>query len=553
MQANKKSIEIISTNASKLKSNIVLPTIHSIDNYCLLIIILSTVLLFWGVFDDGTQNLVAHDEAIYAGRAKLIIDSNDWFTPFNSPHHKTIGSYWPIALSYRLFGINEASARLPSLIFSILNVVLIYQICCKFCSKKSSFIGACSLLSMPLWIQYSRYSSPDMIFVFSMLLSLFCFINSIGQNLENNSHEKLNLFFSGLFISTAFFLRSFMVFLPTLSLLPFFCIKGNLLNSKRIQFIIFGILIGLIPTIISIYLAINLYGSEALINLYTHASEKASGDIPFNGFFFYPVSILLFSYPGSILSFLGFKNILARKNHKYFLLIAITPLIILSLLLPISAKHSHYSLIIYPYLAFLISYTYDLIFKDDFSISIRCKVILQLLLIFVGSILIILSSAFISNPNLFNLDISKSVFYVALILGILNTSMGLLSLLNNYRTRSFLLAIFAICFVQSIAINLLYAQGAMGNPNPDFKAFITQKNVYENVYNKNVYLVNIHKKTRSLSQFYFPQFTHIGLEPSKIEANSIYFISSDQIKEVFRSFDFKIISSYKDYLLVNTL
>ena len=63
-----------------------------------LISILILVSFFSLLFIDN-HSLVAHDESLYATRAKLIIDTNNWFTPFEKAHHKTIGSYWLIALS----------------------------------------------------------------------------------------------------------------------------------------------------------------------------------------------------------------------------------------------------------------------------------------------------------------------------------------------------------------------------------------------------------------------------------------------------------------------
>ena len=99
-------------------------------NKKLLIFLIAILLLvsLSSLFFIENHSLVAHDESLYANRAKLIIDTNNWFTPFEKAHHKTIGSYWLIALSFKIFGINEFSARLPSYIFSILSSFLIFKI-----------------------------------------------------------------------------------------------------------------------------------------------------------------------------------------------------------------------------------------------------------------------------------------------------------------------------------------------------------------------------------------------------------------------------------------
>ena len=79
-----------------------------INKRLILFLVLFLLLVsFYSIFFIENHSLVAHDESLYANRAKLIIDSNNWFTPFEKAHHKTIGSYWLIALSFKIFGISE--------------------------------------------------------------------------------------------------------------------------------------------------------------------------------------------------------------------------------------------------------------------------------------------------------------------------------------------------------------------------------------------------------------------------------------------------------------
>ena len=125
------------------------------------------------LIDFSSQSLVAHDEGLYARRARLIESSANWFSPpFISPHHKTVGSYWFIALSIRLFGNSELAVRLPSILSSFLCLITSYLIALKTTNSKSALISLFSLSSMPLWIQYSRYASPDLPFVLCILLVL---------------------------------------------------------------------------------------------------------------------------------------------------------------------------------------------------------------------------------------------------------------------------------------------------------------------------------------------------------------------------------------------
>ena len=138
--------------------------------YFLVLIIL--LVSFCSIFFIENHSLVAHDESLYANRAKLIIDSNNWFTPFEKAHHKTIGSYWLIALSFKIFGINEFSARLPSYIFSILSSFVLFKIIKNIGSLEIGLISIFTLSSSFIWFSYGKYCSPDTLYIFFNLSSV---------------------------------------------------------------------------------------------------------------------------------------------------------------------------------------------------------------------------------------------------------------------------------------------------------------------------------------------------------------------------------------------
>ena len=181
-------------------------------------------ILFYVLVDFSSQSLVAHDEGLYARRARLIEYSDNWFSPpFPSPHHKTLGSYWFIALAIRLFGNSELALRLPSIIASFFCLISSYLIALKITNKKSALISVFSLSSMPLWIQYSRYASPDILFVLCILLVILFFLKSLDS--PQFYKQYFYILVSGFFISTSFFIRSYMAFVPLIGLsLLFFII-----------------------------------------------------------------------------------------------------------------------------------------------------------------------------------------------------------------------------------------------------------------------------------------------------------------------------------------
>ena len=190
------------------------------------------------------HSLIAHDESLYANRAKLILDTNNWFTPFENAHHKTIGSYWLITLSFKIFGISEFSARLPSYIFSIFSSFVLFKIIKDISSLEIGLISIFTLSSSFLWFTYSKYCSPDTLYIFLNLLSILFLLKT-----NNFLKERLNnkyLFISGLFLSLPFFVRSYLQLLPLISLFPLFLFKIKKLIYKNTRYFIIGFFVGLI-------------------------------------------------------------------------------------------------------------------------------------------------------------------------------------------------------------------------------------------------------------------------------------------------------------------
>ena len=91
-----------------------------------------------------TQSLIAHDEGLYARRAKLISDSGDWLSPFASPHHKTVGSYWAIAISLKILGISDWASRLPSVVAGYIAILFFYLTALRYFTPLNSLVATLS-------------------------------------------------------------------------------------------------------------------------------------------------------------------------------------------------------------------------------------------------------------------------------------------------------------------------------------------------------------------------------------------------------------------------
>ena len=84
---------------------------HAINSHIFLISILIFIVFISLLWSDS-QSLIAHDEGLYARRAKLIYESGDWMSPFASPHHKTLAV---LGNSYKFKFLESVISWVPEL------------------------------------------------------------------------------------------------------------------------------------------------------------------------------------------------------------------------------------------------------------------------------------------------------------------------------------------------------------------------------------------------------------------------------------------------------
>ncbi len=75
--------------------------------------------------------LVVGDELLYATAAREMLERGDWIVPsfnYEPRYQKPILIYWLIGAAYQLFGVNEAAARLPSIVFGVALCALVYAL-----------------------------------------------------------------------------------------------------------------------------------------------------------------------------------------------------------------------------------------------------------------------------------------------------------------------------------------------------------------------------------------------------------------------------------------
>lgn len=132
-----------------------------------------SALVFYAAF-NAKLPITDPVEANYALTVKEMILSNDLLSPRIYGRYwfdKPIMIYWLIALSYKVFGINEFAARFPSVLFSAGSVSLIFWFAQKLYSNQKIAVFSVLVLSTSLeyWILSKMIITDAVLFFFNSL------------------------------------------------------------------------------------------------------------------------------------------------------------------------------------------------------------------------------------------------------------------------------------------------------------------------------------------------------------------------------------------------
>lgn len=217
------------------------------DNYKLLLILL--VSLFLSLLNNGSIIITDPVESNYALTAKEMLASHDYLSPKiygNFWYDKPIFYYWELIASFKVLGISNFAARLPSTIFSLANLILIYAFTKKVLNKKLALLTTAAIaMSFEFWF-LSKTIITDMTLFLFFNATLMCFY--LGYH---SSTDKKKYFYWGTYIFSALAVLTkgpIGLLLPGLIILLYLLIQKNikeLLHIKLITgFILFFIIAG---------------------------------------------------------------------------------------------------------------------------------------------------------------------------------------------------------------------------------------------------------------------------------------------------------------------
>jgi 4-amino-4-deoxy-L-arabinose transferase-like glycosyltransferase len=160
----------------------------------------------------GIIGFVGPDEPRYAWIARDMAETGDWVTPrlYGRPwFEKPPLYYWGAATSFKLFGVSEASARLPSALSALLATLALAWLALRVYGSETARWLLLLLPTTVAMIAFSHAASTDMPFSAMLTIAMVCAAVPLGLTRDANHSPVISktpwlaLVLSGAFLGAA--------------------------------------------------------------------------------------------------------------------------------------------------------------------------------------------------------------------------------------------------------------------------------------------------------------------------------------------------------------
>ena len=126
-------------------------------------------------------------ESYFALGARLMVESHGWLAP-HAPDEVLLNkpplTYWLIGISYKLFGVNYGTSRLPSVLAAIAVLAIVYALGAWLAGIRTGLISAAMLASSYIFFSFARMAMSDMLLTLWVTAALACFIVAVTARTE---------------------------------------------------------------------------------------------------------------------------------------------------------------------------------------------------------------------------------------------------------------------------------------------------------------------------------------------------------------------------------
>ncbi|MDH4231883.1 MAG: glycosyltransferase family 39 protein [Nitrospirota bacterium] len=182
------------------------------------------------------------DPLTYACVSKDMVENNHWLSPElnGEPYiNKPPFYFWLVAVSFKLFGVQFYAAKIPSLVFATLDVLLVYWVVFRWTRNyDTAFFSSFSFLATRWIVRNFAANRPESLLVLSLLLGCYAVVLI-------NERKTAGPYLFGLSCALAFMTKLFFAAFLPIALLLFGLLNKRLLQWLRWKHFYMGILAGI--------------------------------------------------------------------------------------------------------------------------------------------------------------------------------------------------------------------------------------------------------------------------------------------------------------------
>ena len=256
------------------------------------------------------------NESFYAEAVREMFESKnflDIYYNYEPRFNKPPLTYWVVALSSFLFGLNEFAIRLPIVLMAVGSLFLTYKIGELLYGR---YVGIFSFFVMAFSFQFvinSRYASPEVPLLFFFTLTLYLFLKGYKEK------KFLYIFFSYISLGLTILTKGYPYFFVLGGIVGFYLLIESRFNIKEFFKKLVGIKIYIgIPVSLIIGLSWIVYMSlkfgDTFWNVYNEETVKRAfgEESRFSDLFFYLIVILWGFLPYSLSFYYSFIDSFKR-------------------------------------------------------------------------------------------------------------------------------------------------------------------------------------------------------------------------------------------------
>lgn len=316
---------------------------------------LFVISFFLFIFNSWGISIFSLDEAKNASCAREMLERSDIVVPtfnYELRTDKPPIHYWFMMIAYKIFGVNEFSARFFSAIFGALTVLITYVFTERFFNRKVAIISALILLSSIHFILQFHMAVPDPYLIFFLTAAFYSFYTFYKLR------QSIYLYIFYISIALAILTKG-----PIGIILPLFIIATFLFINRDLKFILnMRLLYGLfILVVIGLpwYIAVGIQTDWLWIEefLFKHNISRFSEPMEGHSGIFLTTFLFVFIglMPFSVFLPQTVKHIWQNRHIEAVFYLSIIVFIYITFFAISKTKLPNYTVPVYPPLAILLA------------------------------------------------------------------------------------------------------------------------------------------------------------------------------------------------------